>query len=547
MANKVLLKKSSVIGKVPLTTDLDYGEIALNYADEKLYFKNTSDQVKFITNYTLPTATTSALGGVKVDGTTITINNGVISSTGGGGGSSAAYNRTSYTAIAGQTTFNITYTVGYVTVYVNGILVDTDLYTATNGTSVVLNFGCTLGDSVDLFAYQAVSNVAITVASTTTLGGVKVDGSTITINNGIISTIPSEKITLSGVVETYINTNTSYTITNYNSFSTYSVTTSAGTVSILNDVITLIPPSSSQTITLTVSKDGISSNFSILVKPGIVATPSNSTPANGGTNQRSSVTLSTSAFSWVGVSDTHLNSDWQLATDSNFTTIVQSTSADTTNKTSWTVSGLSVSTTYYWRVRYRGTANGVSSWSTGTNFITAASFGPSVIGQSYGGGYYGGNITDAGVEYYLIVAPANYRSADRMRWSIYASDYSSSTSRTNGPANSVILNSSQYPPGLFAKGCTAGGYTDWYLPAIDELRQIYLNLGTSDTSAPDFQTNGSQAFRNADVYWGSWSSTRLSTSNGQAYAHTLTYSGATESAYWLDSVTYVLPVRRIPV
>ena len=36
------------------------------------------------TSYTLPTATTSVLGGVKVDGTTITITDGVISSTGGG-------------------------------------------------------------------------------------------------------------------------------------------------------------------------------------------------------------------------------------------------------------------------------------------------------------------------------------------------------------------------------------------------------------------------------------------------------------------------------
>lgn len=34
--------------------------------------------------YTLPTATTSVLGGVKIDGTTITINNGVISAVGGG-------------------------------------------------------------------------------------------------------------------------------------------------------------------------------------------------------------------------------------------------------------------------------------------------------------------------------------------------------------------------------------------------------------------------------------------------------------------------------
>jgi hypothetical protein len=42
--------------------------------------------------YTLPTATTSILGGVKVDGTTITINNGIITAVGGGGGGSGTVN-----------------------------------------------------------------------------------------------------------------------------------------------------------------------------------------------------------------------------------------------------------------------------------------------------------------------------------------------------------------------------------------------------------------------------------------------------------------------
>lgn len=46
MANKVLLKKSSVTSKVPSASDLDYGEIAINYADEKLYFKNSSNVIK---------------------------------------------------------------------------------------------------------------------------------------------------------------------------------------------------------------------------------------------------------------------------------------------------------------------------------------------------------------------------------------------------------------------------------------------------------------------------------------------------------------------
>ena len=45
MSNKIILKKSSVVAKVPLTTDLEYGELALNYADGKLYFKNSSNVV----------------------------------------------------------------------------------------------------------------------------------------------------------------------------------------------------------------------------------------------------------------------------------------------------------------------------------------------------------------------------------------------------------------------------------------------------------------------------------------------------------------------
>lgn len=42
--------------------------------------------------YTLPTANTTVLGGIKIDGTTITVANGVISSAGGGGGSSSFSN-----------------------------------------------------------------------------------------------------------------------------------------------------------------------------------------------------------------------------------------------------------------------------------------------------------------------------------------------------------------------------------------------------------------------------------------------------------------------
>jgi hypothetical protein len=63
-------------------------------------------------------------------------------------------NRESYVATAGQTSFNVTYDVGFVDVYLNGVkLVDGSDFTATNGTSITLSSGATLNDTVDIVAY----------------------------------------------------------------------------------------------------------------------------------------------------------------------------------------------------------------------------------------------------------------------------------------------------------------------------------------------------------------------------------------------------------
>lgn len=50
MANRIILKKSSVATKVPEPTDLEYGELALNYADGKLYYKSATNQIKTFAN-----------------------------------------------------------------------------------------------------------------------------------------------------------------------------------------------------------------------------------------------------------------------------------------------------------------------------------------------------------------------------------------------------------------------------------------------------------------------------------------------------------------
>jgi len=47
MSNTVTLKKSSVVGKIPQSSDLAFGEVALNFADGRLYYRNSSDQIEF--------------------------------------------------------------------------------------------------------------------------------------------------------------------------------------------------------------------------------------------------------------------------------------------------------------------------------------------------------------------------------------------------------------------------------------------------------------------------------------------------------------------
>jgi hypothetical protein len=75
---------------------------------------------------------------------------------------------TDFTATAGQTSFSVpSYTIGYIDVYRNGVrLVSTD-YTATTGTTVVLNNACTVGDAVvtESFYVSSVLNAIPATAS----------------------------------------------------------------------------------------------------------------------------------------------------------------------------------------------------------------------------------------------------------------------------------------------------------------------------------------------------------------------------------------------
>jgi hypothetical protein len=132
-----------------------------------------------------------------------------------------------------------------------------------------------------------------------------------------------------------------------------------------------------------------------------VATPTNVSPADLATDIGETPTLTGSTYlSLYG--KTQKSSQWQVSTDNTFaTTDYDSGEVLGVGVTHAVPDGnLSVSTTYYWRVRYRDTDDTYSEYSTSTEFETAASFNNFIatptatpaIGAALEGGFHTGLI-----------------------------------------------------------------------------------------------------------------------------------------------------------
>ena len=128
MATVIKLKKSETASSVPTTSDLAVGEVAVNTADQKIYVRASTGVVEI--------ANASSSGSIGLS-------------------------EFIYTATASQTTFSgnddngnsLSYTAGSILVYQNGILLeDTDDYTASNGTSVVLQTGALVTDTIQIIS-----------------------------------------------------------------------------------------------------------------------------------------------------------------------------------------------------------------------------------------------------------------------------------------------------------------------------------------------------------------------------------------------------------
>ena len=147
-----------------------------------------------------------------------------------------------------------------------------------------------------------------------------------------------------------------------------------------------------------------------------------------------------------------------------------------------TVSGLTASTSYTFTVT-AATPGGTSAASAASNSITTPA--PLAIGDAYQGGYYAGQISTAGnsiADYNLVVGPVASAESSSKQWKTTNTSTAGTSSVIDGPANSAAMNNASHPAAQFCEAVTAGGYTDWYLPAKNELEVCYYNLKPNTTS-----------------------------------------------------------------
>ena len=164
MANKVLLKKSSVVNRTPTAGDLDYGELAINYADEKLYFKNASNTVKSFNVAQALLTIGSGLSGTSYNGTsavTIAIDSTVVTLA----GSQTLTNKTLTSPVISGGTINNT--------IIGGTTAAAGSFTTLSASGIVSGLELTSTQSSGDEGGQI--NLAKAVTNTTLSGGVTID------------------------------------------------------------------------------------------------------------------------------------------------------------------------------------------------------------------------------------------------------------------------------------------------------------------------------------------------------------------------------------
>jgi hypothetical protein len=120
--------------------------------------------------------------------------------------------------------------------------------------------------------------------------------------------------------------------------------------------------------------------------------------------------------------------------------------------------------------------------------LLGMSFGPvplPAIGAAYQGGFFAGQISTAGngiADYNLVIAPKSSGENSNKQWKTSNTSTAGTSSVIDGPTNSANMNDASHPAAQFCEGLTIGTFSDWYMPAKNELEVCYFNLKPTTTS-----------------------------------------------------------------
>ena len=210
-----------------------------------------------------------------------------------GSGGTSNYTRTAFTATSGQTTFSVTYAVGYVEVYVNGVLLNASDYTATNGTSVVLAVGANTGDIVEFIAWtlstlaSTASAVTFNNSGTGAASGTTFNGSSpVTVSYNTLGAGPPVTITTT-------STNASY----YLGFQ--SATSGTATADYVNSNITVNPSTGALSAPEMVASNAIYANSQTVTSSYTIASGNNAASVGPITVTSSAVVTISSGSRWL--------------------------------------------------------------------------------------------------------------------------------------------------------------------------------------------------------------------------------------------------------
>lgn len=140
-----------------------------------------------------------------------------------------------------------------------------------------------------------------------------------------------------------------------------------------------------------------------------------------------------------------------------------------------TVSGLTNGTAYTFKV-FATNSYGPSSLSAASNSVTPAAL---QIGEAYQGGFFAGQISTAAngiADFNLVVGPVASAQNTSIQWKTTGTSTAGTSSVIDGPTNSANMNNASHPAAQFCEGLSIGGFSDWYMPAKNELEVCYYNL-----------------------------------------------------------------------